>query len=87
MAEPLRAREQRIAPRGLNRDQASAYVGISSSTFDKLVEAGLMPRPRVMESRRVWDIQELDRAFDELPHEGPSHSKANGAPSAVNDWN
>lgn len=87
MSEPLRAREQRIAPRGLNRDQASAYIGISAGTFDKLVEAGLMPRPRMMESRRVWDIQELDRAFDELPHEGASIKPADGAPSAVNDWN
>lgn len=87
MPEPLRAREQRIAPRGLNRDQASAYIGISPGTFDKLVEAGLMPRPRLMERRRVWDIIELDRAFDELPHDGPSLQQANGAPSAVNDWN
>lgn len=87
MSETLRAREQRIAPRGLNREQASAYIGISASTFDKLVEAGAMPRPRMLESRRVWDIIELDRAFDDLPHEGASLMHANGAGSAVNDWN
>lgn len=83
----LRARDQRIAPRGLNREQASAYIGISPSTFDKLVVAGAMPRPRMLETRKVWDIQELDRAFDDLPHEGASLMPHNGASSAINDWN
>lgn len=87
MTEALRARDQRVAPRGLNREQASAYIGISVGTFDKLVEAGAMPRPRMLESRRVWDIYELDRAFDDLPHEGASLMPINNAGSATNDWN
>jgi hypothetical protein len=28
-----------------------------------------MPRPRMIDSRKVWDVYELDLAFDELPHE------------------
>lgn len=87
MVEPLRARDQRITPRGINRDQAAAYIGVSVGTFDKLVTAGAMPAARMLESRRVWDIMELDRAFDELPHEGASLHAANKAGSAVNDWN
>ncbi|SFV33275.1 hypothetical protein SAMN05216456_1942 [Devosia crocina] len=87
MSEPLRARDQRLAPRGLNREQAAAYIGISASTFDKLVEAGAMPRPRMAETRKIWDIHEIDRAFDELPHEGASLMAANQAGSAVSDWN
>ncbi len=83
----LRARDQRIPPRGLNREQASAYIGISPGTFDKLVMAGAMPPPRMLESRKVWDIHELDRAFDDLPHEGASLMTHDGASSAINDWN
>ncbi|WDQ98165.1 XRE family transcriptional regulator [Devosia sp. J2-20] len=87
MTEPLRARNQRIAPRGLNREQVSAYIGISPSTFDLLVDKGLMPAPRMLEARRVWDLHEVDQAFDILPHADPFNTGGNKAPSAVNDWN
>lgn len=86
-ATPLRARDQRITPRGLSRDQASAYIGVSVSTFDKLVEAGLMPAPRLLQSRRVWDLLELDLAFSELPHAGASPRPQTQADSALEDWN
>jgi hypothetical protein len=49
------------------------YVGISASKFDELVVAGRMPRARVIDRRKVWDIRALDAAFDELPYEnGPA---------------
>ena len=53
-----------LAPRGLSRVEAAAYVGVSPSTFDKLIEAGLMPRPKIfpMINRRVWDRELLDLA-------------------------
>jgi predicted DNA-binding transcriptional regulator AlpA len=87
MTEPLRARDQRITPRGLNREQAAAYIGISVATFDILVANGSMPQPRMLESRKVWDLVEVDQAFDLLPHAAPSTPPANKAVSAVNDWN
>ena len=87
MTEPLRARDQRITPRGLNREQASAYIGISPATFDTLVANGSMPQPRMLESRKVWDLHEVDQAFDLLPHANTSKPDVNGAVSAVNDWN
>ena len=86
MSEQLRAREQRIAPRGLNREQAATYIGISVSTFDTLVNTGMMPQPRMLETRKVWDIHEVDQAFDLLPHATPSKPLPNRANSAVNDW-
>ena len=42
------------------------YIGISASTFDELVVAGTMPRPVKIGARKVWDIRDLDLAFDEL---------------------
>lgn len=34
-----------FVPRGLNREQAAAYVGIGSTMFDELVGEGVMPEP------------------------------------------
>jgi hypothetical protein len=31
-----------------------------------------MPHPRMIDSRKVWDIHELDVAFDGLPYDAPS---------------
>jgi hypothetical protein len=45
------------------------YVGISPSKFEELVVAGTMPRPRKIGGRKVWDIRDLDLAFDALPRE------------------
>jgi predicted DNA-binding transcriptional regulator AlpA len=51
------------------------YCGISSTLFDQLVADGRMPRPRRINGRKVWDVRELDLAFDALPHEdGPRSS-------------
>ena len=48
------------------------YVGVSASKFDELVNDGRMTRPRMIDSRKVWDINELDAAFDELPYSASS---------------
>jgi predicted DNA-binding transcriptional regulator AlpA len=52
--------------RGLNREQAAFYVGVSASKFDELVKDGRMPRPKRIDSRRIWDVRALDLAFDGL---------------------
>ncbi len=56
-----------LPPRGLCREAAAAYVGVSPATFDKLVSDGRMPAPRRIDGRKVWDKLELDAAFDALP--------------------
>ncbi len=53
--------------RGLSREEAATYIGISASKFDELVDDGRMPKPRQIDRRRVWDIRALDIAFDALP--------------------
>lgn len=52
--------------RGLSRSQAAAYIGISASSFDDLVKSGLFPKPVRIKSRTIWDIRQLDEAFDDL---------------------
>lgn len=56
-------------PRGLNRVQAAAYVGVSASTFDKLVSDGRMPHPIQVGARRIYDRHAVDMAFDALGDE------------------
>jgi len=58
-----------LAPRGINREQAAAYVGVSPSLFDIMVKDRRMPRPKSINSRKVWDRQRLDEAFSALPDE------------------
>lgn len=56
-----------IAPRGLNRREAAAYMGVSPSLFDEMVKDGRAPLPKLVNSRTIWDRIELDEAFTALP--------------------
>ena len=59
-----------LAPRGLSRPEAAAYIGVSGSLFDAMVKDGRMPLPKRINSRTVWDRQRLDEAFEALPETG-----------------
>ena len=54
------SRSRPIPRRGLSRTEAAMYLGISPTKFDALVVDSRMPRPRMIDSRKVWDVQELD---------------------------
>jgi excisionase family DNA binding protein len=56
-----------VPRRGLSRNEAAMYIGISTGKFDELVADGRMPAPRRIDGRKVWDVRELDLAFDALP--------------------
>lgn len=58
-----------LPPRGLSRVQAAAYIGVSASLFDEMVNDGRMPKPKRINGRVVWDRLQLDAAFAELPHD------------------
>jgi hypothetical protein len=45
------------------------YVGVSPGKFDQMLADGRMPAPRRIDGRKVWDIRDLDLAFEELPRE------------------
>ena len=75
MSAPLAPSQTRPVPRrGLSRTEAALYLGISPSKFDELVKDGRVKRPRLIDSRKVFDVFELDLAFDELPrdNDGPA---------------
>jgi hypothetical protein len=55
--------------RGLSREESAMYLGVSGGTFDQGRAGGLIPPPRVWGGRKLWDIRDLDLAFDALPRE------------------
>jgi predicted DNA-binding transcriptional regulator AlpA len=62
-----------LAPRLIGRDAAAAYVCVSPTTFDQMVDDGRMPPPKRLGERRIaWDVRELDSAVDRLPVETSS---------------
>ena len=67
---PARAKDvlpSSLPPRGLSRERAAAYIGVSAGTFDLMVRDGRMPQPKVIGTRLVWDRHAIDHAFDALP--------------------
>jgi predicted DNA-binding transcriptional regulator AlpA len=71
--------ETRPLPRrGLSRDEAAMYIGISAAKFDEMVADGRMPGPVQIDARKVWDIRSLDLAFDALPRENPTPNSWDG---------
>ncbi|WEK06799.1 MAG: XRE family transcriptional regulator [Candidatus Devosia phytovorans] len=74
-SQPRAVRSQALTPRGLSRSDAAAYIGVSASLFDEMVDDGRMPRPKLINTRNVWDKFAVDDAFDNLPTKG-----------AVNPW-
>jgi predicted DNA-binding transcriptional regulator AlpA len=67
-----------VPRRGLSRNEAAMYIGISAGKFDELVGDGRMPAPRRIDGRKVWDVRELDLAFEAFPLESDD---------AAEDWN
>ena len=55
-------------PRGLRREDAAFYVGVSPSTFDEMVKDGPQPvPPKKVGKRTIWDRRRLDASFEDLP--------------------
>lgn len=66
-----------LAPIGLDADEAAAYIGVGATKFLAMVADGRMPRPKRIDSRRVWYRPALDKAFAALPEDD------GGAPSPL----
>jgi len=55
-----------LPPFGVNREQAAELVGVGCSKFDQMVEDGRMPKPIHIDNRRVYDVDDVKRAFKAL---------------------
>lgn len=70
-----------LAPLGLDRVEAAAFIGVSMTLFDQLVREGSMPQPRMAKGRLVWHRTEVEKAFSALPIRS-----AEGAGGAASSW-
>ena len=63
------ARSLRCArePVGLSLEGAAALIGVSASLFTRAVQEGLMPRPRRLFGRLLFDADEVITAYRRLP--------------------
>lgn len=61
-----------LPPRGLNRVESAAYIGVSTTKFDEMVKDHRMPPAKRIDGRVVWDRKKLDAAFDQLPDDEPA---------------
>ena len=69
---------------GLSREEAAAYVGVGATLFDELVDAGSMPKPKMIKSRRVWSRMALEKAFALLPEEEQGKEKSSDPWASAN---
>lgn len=65
-------RDHAYAPRGLRREAAAAWVGMSPTKFDELVKEGLFHKGKKVRGCRVWDRYLLDIEFENLPDDDES---------------
>lgn len=65
VSSELRSKSQ--PRRGLRREEAAIYIGISPTKFDDMVKDGRMPKAKAIDGARAWDIRRLDLAFEALP--------------------
>jgi len=78
-----------IAPLYLGKDNAAAYLSLSTSMFEKLIARDDAPRPRKISPGRVaWLVDDLAAwgkarpVSDLLPPEGGGHGRAGKAAGA-----
>jgi excisionase family DNA binding protein len=62
---------------GLARAEAAEYIGIGVDKFDEMVKDGRMPKPKLVDSKKLWMRSKIEKAFAELPEEGQTPKKPN----------
>ena len=59
-------------PRLLSAEVAALYVGLSRNAFTARV-GRIFPAPLLIDGKKVWDVQDLDRAIERLKTTGDAH--------------
>jgi hypothetical protein len=75
-----------LPPVGINREQAAALIGISVALYDKCERAGTMPAPRVISGRLVYDVEEVIKAFRQIPHRTENVETVDDNEDSGNPW-
>jgi len=75
-----------LPPVGISREQAAAYIGVSATLFDRLINEGIMPDARMLHGRLVWDVTEVAAAFRAIPHRSEPARPLDGQGQGDNPW-
>jgi hypothetical protein len=59
-----------LQPIGASRETAAAYLSLSPGKFQELVDRKLMPQPKRVDGRLIWDLEKVRAAFKALPVDG-----------------
>ena len=59
-------------PRLMARSAAAQYLGIGITMFDELVAEGMIPKPKKMRSKYLWDRIDLEGVANELERDDRS---------------
>ncbi|WP_152046549.1 hypothetical protein [Aureimonas psammosilenae] len=62
-------------PRGMDRFEATQYIGVGVTKFDEMVADRRMPVPKKIDGRNVGDCIQLVAAFSDLPSRKDSGNK------------
>jgi predicted DNA-binding transcriptional regulator AlpA len=60
-----------LSPRLIGREASAAFLGVSPTKFDEMVNDSRMPRPKRIDGRKLWDVRALNAKVDELPDDKP----------------
>lgn len=66
-----------VQPIGLRRKTAAAFLGVSVQKFDAMAREGRIPKPRMLDSIKLWDRVELEEFYYSLSLEDEAD---------YNDW-
>ncbi len=69
-------------PRGLSLKRAAAYVGVSPNKFKAERDAGLWPQPERRGGNLLYDLRQIDEAWDQRQATG---NAADPLMEALND--
>jgi hypothetical protein len=72
-------------PVGLSLGEAARFIGVSANTFQRAVDEHIMPPPRELFGRRIWDADEVLAAFRRLQHDSTRGARSQ-QDDEPNEW-
>ena len=75
-----------LPPLGLSLDEVAAFIGVSPNKYLDLVRRGLMPQPRMVDGRRVYDRELAHAAFKHLPTANGRGTSMTGSDRETTTW-
>ena len=83
---PVEVLPASLPPLGLSLNEVAAFIGVSPNKYLELVRRGLMPQPRMIDGRRVYDRELAHAAFKHLPTANGRGTPMTGSARETTTW-